>query len=225
MNLFTLMIGASALFIAGCAAYFSVRGIALTFGAVSSFTIPIIIMASSLEFGKLIAASFLYRNWKTCHPTLRTYLSLAVVLLIGITSAGIYGYLSQAFEQTLSQVQGYEKEISSLQRQQTDYDRRISAYQLSGKKGSSLREEKQAEERSRLENYIAERRKDIDQAELSKSRLADETDQMIVGERQRREDEKKRLQEVIAERRKDIAGIEQDKSEYKVEIDERLERE
>ena len=225
MNLFTLMIGASALFIAGCAAYFSVRGIALTFGAVSTFTIPIIIMASSLEFGKLIAASFLYRNWRTCHPTLRTYLSLAVVLLIGITSAGIYGYLSQAFEQTLSQVQGYEKEIASLQRQQTDYDRRIAAYQLSGKKGSTLREEKQAEERARLESYIAERRKDIEQAESSKSRLADETDQMIVGERQRREDEKKRLQDVITERRKDIAEIEADKTDYKAEVDERLERE
>ena len=219
------MIGASALFIAGCAAYFSVRGIALTFGAVSTFTVPIIIMASSLEFGKLIAASFLYRNWKTCHPTLRTYLSLAVVLLIGITSAGIYGYLSQAFEQTLSQVQGYEKEISSLQRQQTDYDRRIAAYQLSGKKGSTLREEKQAEERARLESYIAERRKDIVQAESSKSRLADETDQMIVGERQRREDEKIRLQAVITERRKDVAEIESEKLEYKVEIDERVERE
>ena len=182
-------------------------------------------MASSLEFGKLIAASFLYRNWRTCHPTLRTYLSLAVILLIGITSAGIYGYLSQAFEQTLSQVQGYEKEISSLQRQQTDYDRRIAAYQLSGKKGSTLREEKQAEERARLENYIAERRKDIEQAESSKSRLADETDQMVVGERQRREDEKKRLEEVIIERRKDIGEIESDKSDYKKEIDERLERE
>ena len=223
--MFTLMIGASALFIAGCAAYFSVRGIALTFGAVSTFTIPIIIMASSLEFGKLIAASFLYRNWRTCHPTLRTYLSLAVVLLIGITSAGIYGYLSQAFEQTLSQVQGYEKEIASLQRQQTDYDRRIAAYQLSGKRGSTLREEKQSEERARLESYIAERRKDIEQAESSKSRLADETDQMIVGERQRREDEKKRLQEVIIERRKDIAQLESDKTEYKAEIDERVERE
>lgn len=219
------MIGASALFIAGCAAYFSVRGIALTFGAVSSFTIPIIIMASSLEFGKLIAASFLYRNWRSCHPTLRTYLSFAVVLLIGITSAGIYGYLSQAFEQTLSQVQGYEKEISSLQRQQSDYDRRIAAYQLSGKKGSTLREEKQADERTRLESYISERRKDIEQAELSKSRLADETDQMIVGERQRREDEKTRLQEVITERRQDIAQIESDKLEYKAEIDERVERE
>ena len=182
-------------------------------------------MASSLEFGKLIAASFLYRHWKTCHPTLRTYLSFAVVLLIGITSAGIYGYLSQAFEQTLSQVQGYEKEISSLQRQQTDYDRRIAAYQLSGKKGSTLREEKQAEERARLESYIAERRKDIEQAESSKSRLAEETDQMIVGERQRREDEKMRLQQVILDRQKDIEEIKSDKAEYKIEIDARLERE
>ena len=136
MRFFTLLIGASALFIAGCAAYFSVRGIALTFGAVSAFTIPIIIMASSLEFGKLVAASFLYRHWKTCHPTLKTYLLFAVGLLICITSAGIYGYLSQAFEQTLSQVEGYEKEIISLQRQQDEYDRGH-AYQSSGQKGSA----------------------------------------------------------------------------------------
>ena len=140
------MIGGAALFIAGCAAYFSVRGIALTFGAVSSFTIPIIVMASSLEFGKLIAASFLYRNWHTCNKTLRTYLLLAVFLLIGITSAGIYGYLSQAFEETMNQVEGYEKEIASIQRQQVEYDRLIDAYRMSGKKGSLLREEKQGEE-------------------------------------------------------------------------------
>ena len=72
--------------------------------------------ASSLEFGKLVAASFLYRHWNTCNRTLRTYLLLAVGLLVCITSAGIYGYLSQAFEETLSQVEGYEKEIVSLQR-------------------------------------------------------------------------------------------------------------
>lgn len=222
MNIFTLMIGGAALFIAGCAAYFSVRGIALTFGAVSSFTIPIIIMASSLEFGKLIAASFLYRNWHTCNRTLRTYLSLAVLLLIGITSAGIYGYLSQAFEETLNQVEGYEKEITSLQRQQVEYDRLVEAYRDSGKKGSQLREEKQSEERLRLEGYIVERRKDISSAEDAKARLAEETDQMIVGERERREDEKRRIEEFIQIRRKDIASLESQKNPYKEEIDERL---
>ena len=222
MNIFTLMIGGAALFIAGCAAYFSVRGIALTFGAVSSFTIPIIIMASSLEFGKLIAASFLYRNWHTCNKTLRTYLSLAVLLLIGITSAGIYGYLSQAFEETLNQVEGYEKEITSLERQQVEYDRLVEAYRDSGKKGSQLREEKQTEERARLESYIIERRKDITSAEDAKARLAEETDQMIVGERERREDEKQRIEEFIQIRRKDIANLESQKNPYKEEIDERL---
>ena len=222
MNIFTLMIGGSALFIAGCAAYFSVRGIALTFGAVSSFTIPIIIMASSLEVGKLIAASFLYRNWHSCNRTLRTYLSFAVLLLIGITSAGIYGYLSQAFEETLNQVKGYEKEIASTQRQQLEYDRLIEAYQISGKKGSLLREEKQNEERARLENYIKERREDILLAEEAKARLADETDQMIVGERERREEEKKRIEDFIESRRKDIASLEAQKIPFKQEIDERI---
>jgi len=220
--LFTLVIGGAALFIAGCAAYFSVRGIALTFGAVSSFTIPIIIMASSLEFGKLVAASFLYRNWHTCNRTLRSYLLFAVILLIGITSAGIYGYLSQAFEQTLNQVEGYEKEIVSLQRQQVDYDRLVDAYRDSGKKGSILREEKQSVERDRLESYIEERRKDVSSAELAKARLVEETDQMIFGERERREEEKKRIEDFIDSRRTDIASLEKQKIPYKEEIDERV---
>ncbi len=210
------------MFIAGCAAYFSVRGIALTFGAVSSFTIPIIIMASSLEFGKLVAASFLYRNWHTCNRTLRSYLLFAVILLIGITSAGIYGYLSQAFEQTLNQVEGYEKEIVSLQRQQVDYDRLVDAYRDSGKKGSILREEKQSVERDRLESYIEERRKDVSSAELAKARLVEETDQMIIGERERREEEKKRIEDFIDSRRTDIASLEKQKIPYKEEIDERI---
>ena len=225
MRIFTLLIGGAALFIAGCAAYFSVRGIALTFGAVSAFTIPIIIMASSLEFGKLIAASFLYRHWNTCNKTLRTYLSFAVVLLVGITSAGIYGYLSQAFEQTLKQVEGYEREIVSLQRQQGEYDRLVSAYRTSGQKGSALREEKQSGERKRLESYISERREDIKDAETSKATYAEQTDQMIVGERGRREAEQKRLEAVIQIRRQDISVLEGQKREYKEEVDARIQQE
>ena len=225
MKPFSLVIGATAFFIAGCAAYFSVRGIALTFGAVSTFTIPIMLMASSLEIGKLVAASFLYRDRKSSNTKLRIYLSLAVLLLIGITSAGIYGYLSQAFEQTLSQVDGYESEISSLQRQQGEFDRLIQAYQASGQRGSVLREEKQGVESARLEKYIEERRKDIISAEQSKARLADETDEMILGERQKREEEKKRLQEVILLRRADVAKLEEDRKQAKAESDQRIERE
>lgn len=225
MKVFTLLIGGAALFIAGCAAYFSVRGIALTFGAVSAFTIPIIIMASSLEFGKLIAASFLYRHWNTCNKTLRTYLSFAVVLLVFITSAGIYGYLSQAFEQTLNQVEGYEKEIVSLQRQQTEYDRLIAAYRTSGQKGSAMREEKHADERRRLESDITKMREEIQAAEATKASMAKEANQMIVGDGERRKAEQDRLELVIRTWREDIVALENQKKEYKEEVDGRIQQE
>ena len=222
MNFFTLTIGAAALFIAGCAAYFSVRGIALTFGSVSAFTIPIIIMASSLEFGKLVAASFLYRHWKTCNKTLRLYLLIAVGVLVGITSAGIYGYLTQAFDETLNQIEGYEKQISSLQVQQREYDRQVAAYRESGAKGSLIREEKHAEERARLEGYIAQRRKDIVAAEEAKARLSQEADQTILGERERREAEKSRIETVISGRRRDIDKLEAQKKSLKEDVDLRI---
>jgi hypothetical protein len=85
-----------------------------------------------------------------------------------------------------------------------------------------LREEKQGEERIRLEKYIEERRKDITSAEQSKTRLAEETDQIIVGERQKREEEKKRLEEVIRIRRADISKLEDSRKEFKSEIDQRI---
>ena len=222
MNFFTLTIGAAALFIAGCAAYFSVRGIALTFGSVSAFTIPIIIMASSLEFGKLVAASFLYRHWKTCNKTLRLYLLIAVGVLVCITSAGIYGYLTQAFDETLNQIEGYEKQISSLQVQQREYDRQVAAYRESGAKGSLIREEKHAEERTRLEGYIAERRKDIVAAEEAKARLSEEADQTILGERERREAEKTRIVGFITSRKEDVGKLEAQKISLKEEVDLRI---
>ncbi|MEK9698210.1 MAG: hypothetical protein VW270_20750, partial [Candidatus Poseidoniales archaeon] len=84
-KLFIAFLGFSALFIAGCAAFFSVRGISLLF---AGSMIPVAIMATSLEIGKLMTASFLYRQWKRCKFLMKFYLSLATVLLIGITSLG-----------------------------------------------------------------------------------------------------------------------------------------
>ena len=89
----------------------------------------------------------------------------------------------------------------------------------------NIEKEKQGEERIRLEKYIGERRKDIVSAEQSKARLADETDQIIVGERQKREEEKKRLEEVIKIRRSDISKLEDNRKEVKSEIDQRITKE
>ena len=55
-------------------------------------------MAGSLEFGKLVAASFLFRYWKRTSGLLKTYLTIGVVVLVFITSAGIFGYLSNAYQ-------------------------------------------------------------------------------------------------------------------------------
>lgn len=94
---FNLLLGFSALFIAGCAAFFSIWGIGLLFSGAS---IAAMIMASSLELGKLVATSFLYRFWKQSKWILKSYLCGAVFVLMMITSLGIFGYLTSAYQQS-----------------------------------------------------------------------------------------------------------------------------
>jgi len=105
---FTSLVGLSALLVAGSAAFFSVFGLSKLF---SGAQLSVIIMAGSLEFTKLVAASFLYQYWYTVSKVLRTYLSIGVVVLVFITSAGIFGYLSNAYQgATLV----FEKETTTL---------------------------------------------------------------------------------------------------------------
>lgn len=113
---FGFLLWLTAIFIAGCAAFFSVRGIGLLFAG--SF-IPVVIMASSLEVGKLMTASFLYRSWKKVSLWLRAYLTVATLFLIGITSMGIYGFLSDAFSKTSARIAFYEENIKQLEQQNT----------------------------------------------------------------------------------------------------------
>ena len=121
-KVFIFMLAMSAFFIAACAAFFSVRGISLLF---AGSMIPVAVMASSLEIGKLMAASFLYRQWKQCRILMKIYLSVAVVFLIGITSLGVYGYLSDAFDKTMSKVKLYETNITQVEKQIETYNKEI----------------------------------------------------------------------------------------------------
>ena len=61
-------------------------------------------MAGSLEFAKLVTASLLYQYWDSINKTLRTYLTVATVILVLITSMGIYGFLSAAYQDTYSKI-------------------------------------------------------------------------------------------------------------------------
>ena len=108
MNKFQLTLGLSALFIAGCAAFFSVFGIGKLF---SGAFIAVVIMASSLEIGKLVTASFLYRYWDKINLLQKVYMAAATIMLIFITSAGIFGYLSNAYQGATVE---FEKQTTAL---------------------------------------------------------------------------------------------------------------
>lgn len=107
----------SAIFISAVAAYYSIVGLVAIFSAAA---IPIIIMGTSLEFSKLVAASWVYRNWEIAPRVVRYYLVGAVVLLMFITSMGIFGFLSKAhMDQTLGAntntivIKNLERELES----------------------------------------------------------------------------------------------------------------
>ena len=108
MNKFQLTLGLSALFIAGCAAFFSVFGIGKLF---SGAFIAVVIMASSLEIGKLVTASFLYRYCYKINLLQKVYMAAATIMLIFITSAGIFGYLSNAYQGATVE---FEKQTTAL---------------------------------------------------------------------------------------------------------------
>lgn len=91
---FKTLVSFSALAIAGCAALFSVTGIGTLFAGAA---VSAMVMAGALELGKLVGVSFLYRYWSEIPKALKSYMLIASIVLIGITSAGIYGYLSSAY--------------------------------------------------------------------------------------------------------------------------------
>ena len=107
-RLFPYIVGIAALFVAGSAAFFSVFGLSKLFaGAI----IPVIIMAGSLEIGKLVSASFLYRYWTKITGWLKVYMTTGVVILVFITSAGIFGFLSNAYQGATIE---FEKQTTTL---------------------------------------------------------------------------------------------------------------
>ena len=105
---FSNLVGISALLIAFSAAFFSVFGLSKLFAGAE---LSVIIMASSLEFGKLVAASFLYRYWDRINLLQKFYMTFATVVLVIITSAGIFGFLSNAYQGATVE---FEKESTNL---------------------------------------------------------------------------------------------------------------
>ena len=112
-GMFPFLIAFSALSVSASAAFYSVYGLSKLFAGAQ---FQVIIMAGSLEFAKLVTASLLYQYWDTINKTLRTYLSIATIVLVLITSMGIYGFLSAAYQDTYSKLSMAENEIKFLEK-------------------------------------------------------------------------------------------------------------
>ncbi len=97
--------------VAGCAAYFSVWGLSQLFAGAS---LSVIIMASILEIGKIVSTTALHRYWNKLATGLRTYLTISVIVLMIITSAGIYGFLSNAYQKTANKLELHEGAVGVL---------------------------------------------------------------------------------------------------------------
>ncbi len=119
------LIGFSALSVSSSAAFYSVFGLSKLFAGAST---EVIIMAGSLEVAKLVTASLLYQYWDSINKILRTYLSIATVILIIITSMGIYGFLSSAYQDTFNQLTYVENEKKFIQQKVDFYQQDLTRY-------------------------------------------------------------------------------------------------
>ncbi len=126
-GMFPFLIAFSALSVSASAAFYSVYGLSKLFAGAQ---FQVIIMAGSLEFAKLVTASLLYQYWDTINKTLRTYLSIATVVLVLITSMGIYGFLSAAYQETYSKLSVTENKIAFLENKANFYEKDVSRYDL-----------------------------------------------------------------------------------------------
>lgn len=155
--IFPSIIALSALAVSASAAFYSVSGLSKLFAGAST---EVIIMTGSLEVAKLIVASLLYQFWDSLGKTLRTYLTGATVVLMLITSMGIYGFLSSAYQETYKTYTIVENRVEFLEEKskifKEDVDRYTEELTRSSQNISTLSNAKatQIQTRDKDGNYI-----------------------------------------------------------------------
>ena len=124
-RIFPFIIALSALSVSASAAFYSVTGLSKLFAGAST---EVLIMAGSLEFSKLVIASLLYQYWDSINKALRTYLSIACFILILITSAGIYGFLSAAYQETAALAGNIDAQIALVETKRDNVRDQLTVY-------------------------------------------------------------------------------------------------
>jgi hypothetical protein len=141
-KIFPFIIALSALSVSASAAFYSVFGLSHLFAGAST---QVMIMAGTLEVAKLVVASLLYQYWGKINKLLRIYFILATVVLMVITSGGIYGYLSGAYQETATQSEFLDKQVAIIEMKQDRF----------GEQKSDLKIEKEAISKSISDLRIA----------------------------------------------------------------------
>jgi hypothetical protein len=158
-----------ALALSGIAAYYSVIGLAAIF--TGAFW-PIVFMGSVLEASKLVTTSWLYRNWKDCPILLKSYLTTAVVILMLITSMGIFGYLSKAHIDSTLDAGANNVEVKTLNMQEKIAKERLD-YLLARAKDPSTAS-------NRLDKQIQDTQKELNEITKKKLPLLKESNKLVA---------------------------------------------
>ena len=124
-GLFPFIIALSALSVSASAAFYSISGLSKLFAGA---TFAVIIMTTSLEVAKLVIASLLYQYRKNLPRFLKYYLSVACLILILITSMGIYGFLSSAYQETSAKAGNIEAQISLIETKRNNINEQLAIY-------------------------------------------------------------------------------------------------
>lgn len=144
----------TSLLIAGCAAYFSVYGIGMLF---SGATIAAMIMASSLELGKLVTTSWLFRYWNKANLLMKSYMIFAVFALMFITSLGVFGFLTSAFQKSSLETDVSNSKIVAFETQKVEELRKIESTKTSISNLFKLRSSQESRLSETLTNVVIAR--------------------------------------------------------------------
>lgn len=192
---FRLLLVSSALYIAGCSAYFSVRGLGLLF--VGS-EVPVMVMAASLEVGKLVAASFLYRYWDRVNAAMRFYLTVAVLVLIAITSLGNYGFLARAYEKTHTQIVINEGQIANLEKEIAEINKQMEDARGKNSRVNTASREDLTKAQARLVQATEDQAKALTRLQEQRKTLAERRTAEMAAPTQRASEQSAALSKSIA---------------------------
>ena len=124
-RIFPFIIAFSALSVSASAAFYSISGLSKLFAGAA---FAVIIMTTSLEVAKLVIASLLYQYRKTIPKLLKYYLTVAAVVLVLITSMGIYGFLSAAYQETAAKAGSIDAQISLIETKRDNVKEQLAVY-------------------------------------------------------------------------------------------------